>query len=194
MHWSCQWVWVWVCVCECKNLCCVGWDFHVWKTRKSLVGVGIWNLQFVRALASYNSNSTLFYHFKKPLYHYTILFYNTSSIPNFYFPTLLIKIIYLHNKIIYPKIIYFLSHLFPLSLSLIFSSLTSARAFHLQLSITTTVTAASSTTTFTSPTRTSISTRPTIRNRRNSKMINTQLPKSHFRMAQILKLSSMARK
>ena len=58
---------------------------------------------FVRALALKNSNSTLFYHSKKPLYHYTIPFYNTSSIPNFYFPILLIKIIYLHNKIIYPQ-------------------------------------------------------------------------------------------
>ena len=55
------------------------------------------------------------YHFKKLLYHYTIPLYNTSNIPNFYFPTLLIKIIYLHNKIIYPKIISFLSHLSHLS-------------------------------------------------------------------------------
>ena len=34
---------------------------------------------------------------------YTIPFYNTFSIPNFYFSILLIKIIYLHNKIIYIK-------------------------------------------------------------------------------------------
>ena len=61
-------------------------------------------LSIVRASASRNFNFTLFYHLKKPLYHYTIPFYNTSSIPNFYFSILLIKIIYLHNKIIYPKI------------------------------------------------------------------------------------------
>ena len=62
----------------------------------------------MRALASHNSNFTLFYHSKIPLYHYTIPFYNTSSIPNFYFPILLIKIIYLHYKIIFirNKIIY----------------------------------------------------------------------------------------
>ena len=54
--------------------------------------------------ASQNFNSTLFYHPKKSLYHYTISFYNISNIPNFYLPILLIKIIYLHNKIIYPKI------------------------------------------------------------------------------------------
>ena len=57
----------------------------------------------IRASTSHNSNSTLFYYSKKPFYHYTISFYNTSSIPNLYFLILLIKIIYLHNKIIYPK-------------------------------------------------------------------------------------------
>ena len=56
-----------------------------------------------RASALGNSNSTLFCCPKKPLYHYTIPFYNTSSIPNFYFPILLIKIIYLHNKIIFSQ-------------------------------------------------------------------------------------------
>ena len=60
-------------------------------------------LSIVRALASRNSNFTLFYYPKKPFYYYTIPFYNTSNIPNFYFSILLIKIIYLHNKIIYPK-------------------------------------------------------------------------------------------
>ena len=53
----------------------------------------------LRASASRNSNSILFYHSKEPLYHYTILFYNTSSIPNFYFPILLIKIIYPKTQI-----------------------------------------------------------------------------------------------
>ena len=56
-----------------------------------------------KALALENSNSTLFYYPKKPLYHYTISFYNISSIPNFYFPILLIKIIYLHDIIMYPQ-------------------------------------------------------------------------------------------
>ena len=69
----------------------------------------------LRASTSHNSNSTLFYHSKKPLYHYTIPFYNTSNFSNFYFPTLLIKIIYLRNKIIYCKIISFLSYLSLLS-------------------------------------------------------------------------------
>ena len=73
----------------------------------------------MRALASHNSNFTLFYHSKMPLYHYTIPFYNTSSIPNFYFPILLIKIIYLHYKIIFirNKIIYPQSPSFILSFS-----------------------------------------------------------------------------
>ena len=46
----------------------------------------------------------LFYHFKKSLYqlYKTILQYIQH--PNFYFPILLIKIIFLHNKIIYPTI------------------------------------------------------------------------------------------
>ena len=39
----------------------------------------------IRALVLENSNSTLFYHSKKPLYHYTISFYNTSIIPKLYF-------------------------------------------------------------------------------------------------------------
>ena len=61
----------------------------------------------VRASTSRNSNSTLFYHPKKSLYHYTILFYNTSHIPSFYFPILLIKIIYLHNKIYFSFFVFF---------------------------------------------------------------------------------------
>ena len=64
-----------------------------------------------------NSNATLFYNSKKSLlslYH-TIL--QCLHIPNFYFPLLLIKIIYLHNKIIYLKIIYSLPSLYSLSFS-----------------------------------------------------------------------------
>ena len=34
---------------------------------------------FLRALALENSNATLFYNSKKPFYHYTIPFYNTST-------------------------------------------------------------------------------------------------------------------
>ena len=37
----------------------------------------------LRALASGNFNSTLFYHSKKLLYHYTIPFYNTSTSQTF---------------------------------------------------------------------------------------------------------------
>ena len=52
--------------------------------------------------------SSYFTILKSYFINYTISFYNTSSIPNFYFPILLIKIIYLHNKIIFlhNKIIY----------------------------------------------------------------------------------------
>ena len=64
----------------------------------------VWQIcKTLKASASRNYNSTLFYHPKKLLYHYIIPFYNTTNIPKFYFPILLLKIIYLHNKIIYPK-------------------------------------------------------------------------------------------
>ena len=36
----------------------------------------------IRALALENANATLFYHSKNSLYHYTILFYNTSTSQN----------------------------------------------------------------------------------------------------------------
>ena len=53
----------------------------------------------------------IFYHLKKLLYYlYHIILQHTQH-PNFYFPILLIKIIYLPNKIIYPKTISILSHL-----------------------------------------------------------------------------------
>ena len=35
---------------------------------------------YIRALALKNSNATLFYNSKKPLYYYTIPFYNTSTL------------------------------------------------------------------------------------------------------------------
>ena len=71
---------------------------------------------FVRASTSHNFNSTLFYHSKKSLYHYIIPFYNIFSIPIFYFSILLIKIIYLHNKIIFPPIIIIYSFFLILSI------------------------------------------------------------------------------
>ena len=87
---------------------------------------------FVRASTSHNFNSTLFYHSKKSLYHYTIPFYNTSSIPNFYFPILLIKIIYLHNKIIFPPITIIYSFFLILSIQQpqILQKTPSPRAYH----------------------------------------------------------------
>ena len=47
------------------------------------------------ALASWNFNFTLFYHLKKPLHHYIIPFYNTSSIPKLYYFTILLKCYFL---------------------------------------------------------------------------------------------------
>ena len=40
---------------------------------------------------------------KSHFINYTIQFYNTSNIPKFYFTIQHIKIIFLRNKIIYPK-------------------------------------------------------------------------------------------
>ena len=63
----------------------------------------------------------LFYHFKKSLCQLYKIILQYIQHPNFYFPILLIKIIFLHNKIIYPKItiiynttdyLFFLSHSF----------------------------------------------------------------------------------
>ena len=71
-----------------------------WRRRESH---STFNIVTNWASASQNFNSILFYHPKKPLYHYTIQFYNTSNIPNFYFTIQHIKIIFLCNKIIYPK-------------------------------------------------------------------------------------------
>ena len=67
----------------------------------------------------------LFYHLKKLFYHlyYTIL--QHTQHPNFYFLIQHIKIIYLHNKIIYPKTISILSHLSPLSNFYLFLCLSS---------------------------------------------------------------------
>ena len=57
----------------------------------------------------------IFYHFKKLLYQLYHIILQYSQHLNFYFTTQYIKIIFLHNKIIYPKIISILSHLSPLS-------------------------------------------------------------------------------
>ena len=60
----------------------------------------VWQIcKTFRASTSRNYNSTIFYHLKKLLYHYTIPFYNTSSISKFYFPTLFLKIIYPKTQI-----------------------------------------------------------------------------------------------
>ena len=55
--------------------------------------------------ASTSENSILFYFTisKSHFIIYTILFYNTSNIPKFYFTIQYVKIIFLRNKIIYPK-------------------------------------------------------------------------------------------
>ena len=73
------------------------------------------NLIILRLFASGNyilSYFTILKSYFYQLYH-TILQY--SQHPNFYFTIQHIKIIFLHNKIIYPKILSFLSHLSPLS-------------------------------------------------------------------------------
>ena len=57
----------------------------------------------LRALALKNAILLYFTISKSHFIIYTIPFYNTFNIPNFYFSILLIKIIYLHNKIIYIK-------------------------------------------------------------------------------------------
>ena len=60
----------------------------------------VWQIcKTLRASTSRNYNSTIFYHLKKLLYHYTIPFYNTSSISKFYFPILFLKIIYPKTQI-----------------------------------------------------------------------------------------------
>ena len=69
-----------------------------------------------------NSNSILFYHFKRPLYHYIIPFYNISSIPNSIFIKILffnLSLIFLSNRYFFsdsrfPRL--FNSHFFPLFL------------------------------------------------------------------------------
>ena len=60
-------------------------------------------IEGIRALASGNATLLYFTISKNHFITYTIPFYNTFNIPNFYFSILLIKIIYLHNKIIYIK-------------------------------------------------------------------------------------------
>ena len=60
----------------------------------------VWQIcKTLRASTSRNYNSTIFYHLKKLLYHYTISFYNASSISKFYFPILFLKIIYPKTQI-----------------------------------------------------------------------------------------------
>ena len=59
--------------------------------------------KLLRAFVSGNTILSYFTISKSYFINYTIPFYNTSNIPTFIFPILLIKIIYLPNKIIYPK-------------------------------------------------------------------------------------------
>ena len=65
--------------------------------------ISSFSLLCIRALALGNATLLYFIISKNHFITYTIPFYNTSSISNFYFSILLIKIIYLHNKIIYIK-------------------------------------------------------------------------------------------
>ena len=51
----------------------------------------------VRALALGNANATLFYHSKNLLYHYTILFYNTSTFQN----SISIKILFFNISLLF---------------------------------------------------------------------------------------------
>ena len=69
---------------------------RILRTQRSSFG-----LRILRASPSGFYISSYFIIPKSYFINYTIPFYNTSSIPNFYFPILLIKIIYLHNKIIF---------------------------------------------------------------------------------------------
>ena len=50
----------------------------------------------IRALALENANAILFYHSKNSLYHYTILFYNTSTSQN----SILIKILFFNLSLL----------------------------------------------------------------------------------------------
>ena len=58
---------------------------------------------YLRTLPLENATLLYFTILKSHFIIYTIPFYNISSIPNFYFSILFIKIIYLYNKIIYIK-------------------------------------------------------------------------------------------
>ena len=51
----------------------------------------------LRALALENANATLFYHSKNSLYHYTILFYNTSKSQN----SISIKILFFNISLLF---------------------------------------------------------------------------------------------
>ena len=67
----------------------------------SSVSIDVLGMVGLQALVP--GNATLFYFtiLKSYFINYTIPCYNTFNILNFYFPILLIKIIYLYNKIIF---------------------------------------------------------------------------------------------
>ena len=69
---------------------------------RACISLYISKIAIVRALALENSNATLFYNSKKPLLSLYRSILQYLYVPNFYFPFLLIKIIYLHNEIMIP--------------------------------------------------------------------------------------------
>ena len=66
--------------------------FSQWYTAYMHVGDCV-----IRALALKNANATLFYHSKNSLYHYTILFYNTSTSQN----SISIKILFFNISLLF---------------------------------------------------------------------------------------------
>ena len=101
-------------------------------------------LYYVKSIHSRFCYLILFYHPKKLLYQLYHIILQYTQHPNFYFPILLIKIIFLHNKIIYPtiSIIYNTTH-YLFFLSLYFCStttITTIAALHTPDTTTTTTT------------------------------------------------------
>ena len=76
--------------------------FFIYIPTEILCFVNVTMQNMIKSISIRKCYSILFYHSKNYFINYTISFYNTSSISDFYFPILLIKIIYLHNKIIFP--------------------------------------------------------------------------------------------
>ena len=66
------------------------------KERLKEIDIEMGRFDKVRALALENANAILFYHSKNSLYHYTILFYNTSTSQN----SISIKILFFNLSIL----------------------------------------------------------------------------------------------